>query len=303
MRRSRHTWPTRGSQPTGSGPHRGLHHSPCVPRIVPAGTWGPLYTPTCMSPNISSTVSLGHAQTNHACSWLQASHRSRTRARTCSCDKRSRSVTRRQRVTWLWMGSIRRSRETYWSSLPHPRNTWFATAHRGFDKDPTGPQAGRQRPECRRCQQRSCGAETCVVRRMQGRRVPCYALARTGGRRGAGRRCGRHGRSPAARHAVVARATALGVQVLGGICTGHNSHTSLPRSSGAARPRSYPSTCRIVGWTPCWRKRSCWRLRPGTRRRRTACTSAVRASWVPCSWSLWNSVATPPSWTWLSARS
>ena len=25
----------------------------------------------------------------------------------------------------------------------------------------------------------------------------------------------------------------------------------------------------------------------------TACTSAVRASWVPCSWSSWNSVATP----------
>src|SRR5215831_15947404 len=43
---------------------------------------------------------------------------------------------------------------------------------------------------------------------MQGRRVPCYALASMGGRRGSGRRCGRHGRPPGARHTVAARATA-----------------------------------------------------------------------------------------------
>src|SRR5215510_7150806 len=55
-----------GIKPTGSGPHRGLHHSPCVPLLFPACTWGPLYTPTCMRPNISSTVSLSHAQTHHS---------------------------------------------------------------------------------------------------------------------------------------------------------------------------------------------------------------------------------------------
>jgi hypothetical protein len=89
----------------------------------------------------------------------------------------------------------------------------------------------------------------------------------------------------------------------GGRCKGHNSHSSRPRSSGTERPRSYPNTCRITGWTPCWRKPTCWRPRPGTHRRKTACTSAVRASWGPCSWSSWNSGATPTSWKWLSARS
>jgi hypothetical protein len=62
--------------------------------------------------------------------------------------------------------------------------TWLATARRGCDKVPTRPQEGRQRPECRRCQRRACWAETCVVREMQGRRVPCSALAKTGGRCG-----------------------------------------------------------------------------------------------------------------------
>src|SRR5215831_7571221 len=74
MIRNRHTWPTRGSKPTGSGPHRGLHHSPCVPLLFPACTWGPLYTPTCMRPNISSTVSLGHAQTHHSWGWPLRTH-------------------------------------------------------------------------------------------------------------------------------------------------------------------------------------------------------------------------------------
>src|SRR5712691_3485223 len=38
----------------------------CLPLIVPACTWGPLYTPTRIPPNISSTVYLGHTQTNHS---------------------------------------------------------------------------------------------------------------------------------------------------------------------------------------------------------------------------------------------
>ena len=89
----------------------------------------------------------------------------------------------------------------------------------------------------------------------------------------------------------------------GEICKGHNSHNSPPRSSGVERPRSYPNICRIVGWTPCWRKRSCWHPGKETLRRVTVCTSAVRASWVLCSWSSWNSVATPTNWKWPSARS
>src|SRR5690349_20851033 len=47
-----------------------------------------------------------------------------------------------------------------------------------------------------------------VVRRMQGRCVPCYALASTGGRRGSGARCGPFGRLPAAGHAVGTRGKA-----------------------------------------------------------------------------------------------
>jgi hypothetical protein len=39
-----------------------------------------------------------------------------------------------------------------------PNNTRFSTERRGFDKDPTGPQEGRQRPDCRLCQLRSCWA-------------------------------------------------------------------------------------------------------------------------------------------------
>src|SRR5262245_31643224 len=53
----------------------------------------------------------------------------------------------------------------------------------------------------------------------------------------------------------------------GTICKEHNSHNSPPTFFGAALPQSYPNTCRIVGWTPCWRKRSCLRLRNGMRRR------------------------------------
>src|ERR1700704_2713752 len=41
---------------------------------------------------------------------------------------------------------------------------------------------------------------------MQGRRAPCYALARTGGRRAAGRRGVRRGGPPASGQAVPARA-------------------------------------------------------------------------------------------------
>ena len=49
-----------------------------------------------------------------------------------------------------------------------------------------------------------------------------------------------------------------------GRCTGHDLHSSRPRSSGAERPRSYPNTCQIGGWTPCWRKPTCWHLRRTT---------------------------------------
>src|SRR5262245_11154630 len=128
--------------------------------------------------------------------------------------------------------------------------------------------------------------KTCVVYRMQGRRAPCSALSSSAGRS-----------TVLCAAAVMADLTASGpllswpvlitqsVHASGGICKGHNSHNSLPRSSGVGRPRSYPNTCRITGWTPCWRKRSCWRPRHGTLGRMSACRSAVRASWVPCSWS------------------
>jgi hypothetical protein len=71
---------------------------------------------------------------------------------------------------------------------------------------------------------------------------------------------------------------------MGGRCTGHNAHNALLRCSGAGRPRFDPSTSRIIGSTPCWRKRI--RMHPGngTPRRATVCTRAVRASWAPCSW-------------------
>src|SRR5215831_8535941 len=125
-----------------------------------------------------------------------------------------------------------------------PGNTWLATARRGCDKVPTRPQEGRQRPECRRCQRRSCWAETCVVREMQGRRVPCYALAKTGGRCGAGRRCGRHGRPPAARHAGAVRAPAPGSASIGrrmhGTQFAQFSAEVLQRGAAAVLPQHLP---------------------------------------------------------------
>src|SRR5262245_24047953 len=79
---------------------------------------------------------------------------------------------------------------------------------------------------------------------MQGRRVPCYALASMGGRRGAGRRCGRHGRPPGARHTVAARATAPWRAGIGRRMHGrqfaHFAAEVLQRGAAAVLPQHLP---------------------------------------------------------------